>query len=620
MSLRATEFEARVWRVARERLAKRPKLFAEYYRRRWGRWLEMFGLLLAGFVLPVPVFSVGAQIANAARFPGGLISDGMALVSAGILLTGYLFAGVWRVAGRTDGLWTILQSQPFGDQLLARHWMLWRVWFAMVFSAPLAVCHAIVLNKVGIGWGPAMTWGAVLGVANLATLLATTLLFAAMLGRWFYSPLRVVLIAKGLVVLTLVWITPIQFLPGGGFAFVGRRLLWWPTGWPLAAFESVMQADTARAVWWLAASGVWAVAGLAAAIVLIRGCGIREFGTWGGGSTLLPLFEHESIWGPTKLPKPRVLSKWEAALSGQNQGQFADLVKLETSDEPLSADEARREVLRAEFLQPLGDEQLGWVERILRLSFFDRERTLTHWLLFDGRYWTRAVTAWWVCSWFAAIWFGCGGLLRGGPNPPLWVMVPLGLVSAGLVIMTAVTTFWTIFVGWPGLIWLNSANKALPLFAHLPVSPRELSALRQRVILLKLIVMLVVSAPIFIGIAWATGVALWPMFKVLGKIAFALFVVQSWWFIGWQLSGSFFRTVGFYATTIVLFLGFSVLTVFFLMGDDHLEWTVTSMALCAKLMSWLLNRALDRPVFDLTGAKIAQQQRSFSLQSQTPKT
>ena len=38
MSLRATELEARIWRVARERMAKRPRLLAEYYRRRWGRW------------------------------------------------------------------------------------------------------------------------------------------------------------------------------------------------------------------------------------------------------------------------------------------------------------------------------------------------------------------------------------------------------------------------------------------------------------------------------------------------------------------------------------------------------------------------------------------------------
>ena len=613
MSLRATEFEARVWRVARERLARRPKLFADFGRRRWGRWLEMFGLLLAGFALPIPVFSFAVQMAKAAPFPGGLISDGLALVSAGILLTSYLLAGVWRAAGRTDGLWMILQVQPFGDQLLARHWVQWRFGFAIVFTAPLAVFHAIVLNKWGIGWGPAMTWGTVLGAAHIATLLSTTLLFAALLGRWFYSPLRVLLMAKGLVVLALVWITPIQLLPVGGFAFAGRRLLWWPTGWPLAAFESVMQADTVRAVWLLAATGLWATLGLVAAIVLIRSCAIREFGTSGGGSSLLPMFESESIWGPTRFPEPRVLSKWEIALSGQNQNQIVDLVKLDTSDEPLSADEARREVLRAEFLQPLADEQLGWLERVLRLSFFGRERTLTHWLLFDGRYWTRAVTAWWVCSWFAAIWFGCGGLLRAGPIPPPWIMVPLGLVTLGLIIMTAVTTIWTIFVGWPGLIWLNSANKGVPLFAHLPVSSRELSALRQRVILLKLIVMLVVSAPIFVGIAWATGVALWPMFKVLGKIAFALFVVQSWWFIGWQLSGSFFRTIGFYATTIVLFLGYAALTIFFLTGDDHLEWTVPSMVMCAKLMSWLLGRTLDRPVFDLTGANMGQQSRSFSL-------
>jgi len=73
MSLRATEFEARVWRVARERLAKRPKLLADYSRRRWGRWWEMFGLLLAGVALPVPVFSVAIQAARGVQFAGGQV-------------------------------------------------------------------------------------------------------------------------------------------------------------------------------------------------------------------------------------------------------------------------------------------------------------------------------------------------------------------------------------------------------------------------------------------------------------------------------------------------------------------------------------------------------------------
>lgn len=620
MSLRATEFEARVWRVARERLAKRPKLLADFSRRRWSRWWEMFGLALAGIALPIPIFSVSVQMARNVQFPGGRIDDGVALVSAGILFAGYVFAWVWRAAGRSDSMWTILQTQPLHDESMARHWLLWRVGFAMVFSAPIAVFHAIVINRAGVGWGTAMTWGTVLGAADLATLMSTTLLFAAVLGRWFQSPLRVTLIGKGLVLLTLLFVMPIQFQPGGGFTFVGRRLLWWPTGWPLAAFEAVLQADFVRAAWLLGAVGLWSGVGFVAAIALIRGCSIREFNSSRSSSQLWPLFERESVWGPTENPEPRVLSKWEAALSGQNQNSLPDLVKLETSDEPLSSADARSEVLRGEFLQPLDDEKLGWLEKILRLSFFDRERTLTHWLLIDGRYWTRAVSAWWVCLWFAAVWFGCATLLRGGPVPPPWIVIPLVLLSVGIGVVTVLTTLFTIFVGWPGLIWLNSANKGLPLFAHLPVSPRELSALRQRVILLKLLVMLVVSSPIFIGIAWATGLPLWPMFKVLGKIAFALFVVQSWWFIGWQLSGSFFRTLRFYVVTISLLLGFVALTVRFLVGDDHVEWSAPSMVLCAKLMSWLLGRTLDRPVFDLTGANMSQQNRGIMLNVDTPRT
>lgn len=620
MSLRATEFEARVWRVARERLAKRPKLLADFSRRRWGRWWEMFGLLLAGIAVPIPIFSVSVQMARNVQFPGGKLDDGVALVSAGILLAGFVFAWVWRAAGRADAMWTILQTQPLHDETMARHWLQWRVGFAIVFSAPIAVFHAIVINKAGVGLGPAMTWGTVLGAADLATLMSTTLLFAAVLGRWFQSPLRVTLIAKGLVLLTLLFIMPIQFQPGGGFAFVGRRLLWWPTGWPLATFEAVLQADFVRAAWLLGAVGLWSAVGFVAAIALIRGCSIREFNSSGSSSQLWPLFERESVWGPIENPEPRVLSKWEAALSGQNQNSLPDLVKLETSDEPLSSADARSEILRGEFLQPLDDEKLGWLEKILRLSFFDRERTLTNWLLIDGRYWTRAVSAWWFCSWFAAVWFGCGTLLRGGPIPPPWIVIPLVLLSVGIAVVTLLTTLFTIFVGWPGLIWLNSANKGLPLFAHLPVSPRELSALRQRVILLKLVVMLVVSSPIFIGIAWGTGLPLWPMFKVLGKIAFALFVVQSWWFIGWQLSGSFFRTLRFYAVTISLLLGFVALTVCFLVGDDHVEWSAPSMVLCAKLMSWLLGRKLDRPVFDLTGANMSQQNRGIMLNVDIPRT
>jgi hypothetical protein len=333
------------------------------------------------------------------------------------------------------------------------------------------------------------------------------------------------------------------------------------------------------------------------------------------------LFDQQSVWGPVEEVPPYELSKWEQALLGGQQPQTVDFVKLETSDEPLTREEARREVLRGEFLQPLADERLGWIEKVLLLSLFGRERQLAQSLMLDGRYWTRGVTVWWILCWTTALWFGIVlPFVRWMRQPQLLVILPFILVSFGLGITTLLATLWVIFFGWPGWMWSNSANKSLPIFAHLPISPRELSALRQRVILLKLVVLLAILAPVLIGIAWLTGAALWPILKMAAKLAFVLFVLQSWWFVFWQLSGSFFRTLGFYLTTIGLLLAYVVLSVFFLMGDDHLEWSMPSMVLCAKLMSWLLNRTLDRPVFDLTGANIAQQHRSFSLQLETPKT
>ena len=149
---------------------------------------------------------------------------------------------------------------------------------------------------------------------------------------------------------------------------------------------------------------------------------------------------------------------------------------------------------------------------------------------------------------------------------------------------------------------------------------RELSAVRQRVILLKMIVILAISFPVVVEIAWAANVPLWPIMKVVGKIAFALFVIQSWWFIGWQLSGSFFRTLGFYLQTIVLLLGDVALTVCFLVGDDHVEWSAPLMVLFAKLMAWLLDRSLDRPIFDLIGANMPQQNRGIILNVDVPRT
>ncbi len=625
MSLRATEFEARIWRSARERMAKRPRLLADYYRRRWGRWLEMLALLSAGISLPVPVFVVAIQMANGQFFPGMQVTDGMAFaMAAGTLATSFLFAWTWYHAAQTDGLWSITMTSPFSDDVMARHWMLWRVGFAGVFVAPVTVFHAIVLNGPLGGWQSAMMWGTLIAVAEIATLISTTLLLAVVVGKWLHDWRWVIGMVLGFSVVTLLFVWPIQFLQPRGVAFAGRRLLWWPTGWPLAAFESVLQADFLRATWLLVAVGVWSGAGFAAVLRLIQSCSIRTFRRSGLTSHLWPLFEHPSVWGPVEEAPPRVLSKWEQALSGGQQAPSFVFAKLETSDEPLAAPEARQEVLRGEFLQPLTDERLGWMEKVLLLSLFDRERQLALSVMLDGRYWTRAVKVWWIACWITAVWFG--GVLpliprMQGLGPPNFIIVmPIILVSGGLGITTALSTIWVIFSGWPGWIWTNSANKSLPIFAHLPISPRELSALRQRVILLKLVVVLAVVSPVLIVFAWINGVEWWPVLKVVAKLAFVLFVVQSWWFIVWQLSGSFFRTLGFYLTTISLLLGYVVLAVFFLMGDEHLEWSVPSMVLCAKLMTWLLGRTLDRPVFDLTGANMAQQQRSFSLQLGTPKS
>lgn len=621
MSLRATEFEARIWRSARERMTKRPRLLADYYRRRWGRWLEMLAMLMAGISLPVPVFVVAIQLANGQFFPGGQVTDGMAfMMAAGTLGASFLFAWTWYHAAQTDGLWSITIASPFSDEAMARHWLLWRGGLAVVFVAPVTVFHAIVLSGPLGGWQLAMMWGTLIAVAEMATLISTTLLLATIVGKWLHDWRWVIGMVLGLSVVTLLCVWPIQFLQPRGVAFAGRRLLWWPTGWPLAAFESILQADFLRATWLLVAVGVWSGAGFAAALRLIQSCSIRTFRRSGLTSQLWPLFDQQSVWGPVEEALPRELSKWEQALVGGQQAPVADFVKLQTSDEPISVEDARREVLRGEFLQPLADEQLGWMEKVLLLSLFDRERQLAHGLMLDGRYWTRAVKVWWIACWASAVWFGGVLPLVQRGRADFIIVMPIVLVSAGLGVAALLSTLWLIFAGWPGWMWTNSANKSLPIFAHLPISPRELSALRQRVTLLKLVVLLAVVAPVLIGFTWINGAAWWPVLKVAVKLAFVLFVAQTWWFIVWQLSGSFFRTLSFYISTISLLLVEVVLAVFFLMGDEYLEWTTPSMVLCAKLMSWLLGRTLDRPVFDLTGANTAQQHRSFSLQLETPKT
>ena len=96
-----------------------------------------------------------------------------------------------------------------------------------------------------------MTWGTLVALAELATLMSTTMLVATTFGRWFHDNLKTFLLFTAVILLTLIFIFPIQFAPPGAMPrllFVGRRLLWWPTGWPLAMFESVMQANFVRDV------------------------------------------------------------------------------------------------------------------------------------------------------------------------------------------------------------------------------------------------------------------------------------------------------------------------------------------------------------------------------------
>jgi hypothetical protein len=188
------------------------------------------------------------------------------------------------------------------------------------------------------------------------------------------------------------------------------------------------------------------------------------------------------------------------------------------------------------------------------------------------------------------------------------------LISAALVVVNIVTTVSVLISGWPGLLWTNSASKGLPVFAHLPVSARELSAIRQRLMLLKILVVLVLASPVLSGIAWMNNADVWPVLKFCWKLGFTLFALQSWWFFGWQLSGSFFGTLRFYLESIALLIGCLILSFMFLFYDRGVEWTGSGMILCAQAMIWWLGRTLDRPVLELTGAPMPQQHRSFKLE------
>jgi hypothetical protein len=620
MSLRATEFEARVWRAARDRLAKRPKLATEFIRRSWGRWFERFVLLLVGFALPIPVFIVAAQLGRVGFFKGGIIPDGGALIAPALLLFCLLIGVVWYLSGRNDATWALAQTLPFSDNEIARQRMWKSLRITLIAIAPLSVYHAMVIGHQRQAWGEALSWGLILAVADLSALGGTTLVIAVALGHWFHRSLRVLFLFKAIVLLTLICILPIRLAqPGFGppvLTFEGRRLLWWPTGWPLAVFESVLQGDTTRAIGFLIAIGVLTGLGVAAAVTLIRRCTIREFAQGFADPQLLPIYMQDSVWGPTVVAEPSASSALEAAISKTQDTAVVDFLKLEMLDHPLPAAEARQEVLRGDFLRPLADEELGWIERILRLSFFQREQKLTDWMLIDGRYWTHIVACWWAAAWFSGLWFGVGAAWgrRAGPGPPMLIMAPILLISVALVVVSIATTVSVLISGWPGLLWTNSASKGLPVFAHLPVSACELSAIRQRLMLLKILVVLVLSAPVLIGIAWMNNANVWPVLIFAWKLGFTLFAIQSWWFLGWQLSGSFFGTLRFYIESIALLIGFLILSAMFLFNDQQVEWTGPGMILCAQAMTWWLGRTLDRPVLELTGAQMPQLHRSFMLE------
>ena len=537
MSLRATDLESRVRQGALERLACRPKLLADYSRRRWSRWVEGFGTGVLCVLLPVPVFAVALIAGRANWFVNWQVKPGLHWLAPSMMFVALFLAASWRQQSRRMPEWNLAALFPISEQSLATRW-LWRAFgFAMVFVIPLSVFHATVLSGVGHPRWIAALWGLSAALGHPLCVIASVTLLARWCGKWFRTPLRTSWVMTMMVMAALASATPIRWVQFVGLQMETRHWLWWPTGWPWLLFESAAQGQHTWAAGLLAAIGLYALAGLESVFALLRRCDIREF-TLDESGTLEPLFRRESIWGATG--SGVFVRSGSRSPTTIRELTFNDLsfdlkktpdpvASLMVGDQPLSIEDARKEVLSGEFLQPWSDERLGWFERLLLATFVRRERHLADCLMLDGHHWSHLLIGWSVVFWAAAICIRIA--VQVVPGAPAWIGVIAILVSALFGFTAFLLTIITMFQGWPGLIWNNSQNRAVPLSAYLPISHRELQLLRVRVILLNLISLSVVASPLLLsGMVWKGGIV-WPVAMFLGKLFACVLVFQSWWFL-----------------------------------------------------------------------------------------
>ena len=622
MSHRAIELESRVRQAALERLARRPKLLADYSRRRWGRWVEGVGTGVLCVLLPVPVIAVPIMVGQANWFVNWQLKPGLHWLAPTMMFVALFLAASWRQQSRRMPEWNLAALFPIAERSLAGTW-LWRMFgFAMVFAVPLSVFHATVLSGVGHPWWIAALWGLIAAVGQPLCVVSSVALLARWCGGFFQSPLRTCWPAALTVVAALTSANP-QWVPRVGWQLETHNWLWWPTGWPWLLFESAAQGQHALAAGLLAAIGLYALAGLESVFALLRRCDICEF-TLDESGLLEPLFQRESIWGAAPTLVPPVRGSLGRVLDEAPQPiEVPDLLSLSlaASDQPLSAEAARKEVLSGEFWQPWPDERLGWFERLLLATFVRRERQVADCLMLDGDYWSHLLLGWSVVFWaaVASVW-GTQQLFQFVLGAWIWKILLLG--SVPLSVIALLLTIITMFQGWPGLIWNNSQSRALPLSAYLPISHRELQLLRVRVILLKLLMLSVIAAPLFLllSLVVGNGGVLWPVATFIGKLFACVLVFQSWWFLTWQPQcPSYFRKVCFYGGGIFLLVVNLGLTVTLIYGGTDAAWAAPAMVCVAKLTSFLFDRALDGPTIELLGCTVTPQSRSFVLDTRPPK-
>lgn len=616
MSLRAPEFEARVWRAARERLSRRPKLLTEFNRYRWGRWMDGIAGTVLVLLLCSPVLGVALMAANANVFVGGVLVGTPAWLALIMIFLAMLITNAWRQKGRELPDWMLAALLPLMDRSVGRGWLIRAASMSLVFVAPLGAYHATALHLSGLPLWSATLWGLAAAVGHPLCLIATVMVFARWLARWFQSLLGMSWLTTWILILAIACALPIQWGPAG-LMIETRHWLWWPTGWPWLLFESAAQGDHVRSAILCGLILIYGVVGFVAAHSLLRRCEIREF-TQDENASSVPLFREDSIWGGTASSQPATRGRLEEVLTSAGPQMGPDFVQLVVSHQPISVEEARKEVLSGSFLQPWPDEQIGLFERLMLMTFVRRERRLADCLMVDGHYWTQLLIGWWAVLWGSVL---VSWLTRWMAQAvPLWLVVALGLISILLGFAAFLLTIAVVFLGWPALIWTNSQNRGLPLSAYLPVSHRELQMLRVRVILLKLFAVVLVALPVAASVAMFGQVAFWPILVVIGKLSAGVLVLQSWWFLTWQPSGpSLFRKAGFYVEAISLLLTTLVLGVFLLIGDENAAWAAPAMVFCGKLASYRLDRVLDRPIFELLGCNLSQQNRSFVLTRRPPK-